>query len=117
MQVLMLIYVVIIYKNRDFEKVKEILSDEKTYGSGLSEVQIFNISYDLLIESGNCKDALAFLHQMANGISTDEVKYNVYGKLEYSYMFGCKGIDGNKVKKDKKLEKLYTSKRYLFAKK
>jgi hypothetical protein len=104
-------------KNKDFEKVKEILLDEKTYGSGLSEVEIFNISYDLLIESGNCKEALAFLHQMASGIYTDEVKYNVYGKLEYLYMFGCKGIDGNKVKKDKKLEKLYTSKKYLFAKK
>jgi TPR repeat protein len=104
-------------KNGDFEKVKEILLDENTYGSGLSEVEIFNISYDLLIESGNCKEALAFLNQMANGIYTNEVKNVVYTKLEYLYTNGCKGEDGSKVKKDKKLANESASMQYSFSKK
>ena len=104
-------------KNGDFEKVKEILMDENTYGSGLSEVEIFNISHDFLIASGNCKKALTILKQMEDDVYTNEVKYEVYSKLEELYTNGCKSTNGYKIKKDKKLANLYASKKYSFAKK
>jgi len=104
-------------KNKDFEKVKELLMDEKTYSSGLSEIDIMNINYDLLTESGNCNEALVFLNQMANGVYTNEVKYKVYEKLEYFYTYGCKGAKGNKVSKNKKLAQEAASKKYSLPKK
>jgi TPR repeat protein len=104
-------------KNSDFEKVKELLMDEKTYSSGLSEIDIMNINYDLLTESGNCNEAVAFLNQMANGVYTNEVKYQVYEKLEYLYNYGCKGTNGNKVKTNKKLANETANKKYSLPKK
>ncbi len=104
-------------KNGDFEKVKQILLDENTYGSGLSEVQIFNISHDLLMESGNCIGAEEYLNKMKDGMYINEVKYEVYKQLALLYLNGCKGEDGNKVKKDKKLSNDYATKKYLYANK
>lgn len=104
-------------KNKDFEKVKELLMDEKTYSSGLSEIDIMNINYDLLTESGNCNEALVFLNQMANSVYTNEVKYKVYEKLEYLYNYGCKGTNGNKVKTNKKLVNEMANKKYSLPKK
>ena len=102
-------------KNKDFEKVKELLMDEKTYGSGLSEIDIMNINYDLLTESGNCKEAEILLNQTVNGVYTNEVKKAAYQKLEDLYISGCKGKSGNKISKNKKLAKEATSMKYKFS--
>lgn len=90
-------------KNKEYEKVKKILSSEAIFESGLSETDIIELSYTLLKESGNCKEAETLLNQTTNGIYTNEVKKSAYEKLEYLYKWGCKGTKGNKVSKNKKL--------------
>lgn len=103
-------------KSKDFEKVKQLLMDEKIFSSGLSEIDIMDISYDLFIASGNCNEAVTFLNQMINGIYTNEVRFHAYEKLEYLYQYGCKGTNGNKIKTNKKLVKEIAAKKYSFSK-